>query len=202
MKVPWTGLRIPYGARVEYLPSEISPKPTQKMDPVSKTGVFLGYLLQPGHVWKGEYKVAALESFVGRDLHRDAPAGKCTVGIETIRTIIPQSGEWIFPLVVGYHFQVNGGVSCATLRAQCEPLENPAGVIFDLDPQNQGATRIHKLRGREPGKRTTNGQETGTREDMLRGVVVAGRGKLKNTYKVACITERLQDVTSWLGAES
>ena len=91
---------------------------------------------------------------------------------------------------MGYHFQVNGGVSCATLRAQCEPLENPAGVIFDLDPQNQGATRIHKLRGREPGKRTTNGQETGTREDMLRGVVVAGRGKLKNTYKVACIAEK------------
>ena len=33
-------------------------------------------------------------------------------------------------------------------------------------------------------------------------LVVAGRGKLKNTYKLACITERLQDVTSWLGAES
>ena len=35
-------------------------------------GVFLGYRLQPGGTWSGEYMVADLSDFVGRNLHADA----------------------------------------------------------------------------------------------------------------------------------
>ena len=35
-------------------------------------GIFLGYRLQPGGTWSGEYIVADLSDYVGRNLHADA----------------------------------------------------------------------------------------------------------------------------------
>jgi len=84
---PFTGLTVPFGAEVNYVPSDISPNPTQKLDQNTKPGVFLGYDLEVGHKWKGVYIVAALTEFINKDLRRDARAKDSKVRVEKVRIV-------------------------------------------------------------------------------------------------------------------
>ena len=75
-KQPFTGLPLPFGCLVDYIPSPISQDPTGKLESNTRPGVFLGYCLHPGHEWKGEYYVASLSSFAGKDLRQRALPSK------------------------------------------------------------------------------------------------------------------------------
>ena len=61
----FAGPRIPFGSMIQYFPTEAPArkKDAAKFDVPLKRGVFLGYKLLPGAVWKKEYIVADLESF-------------------------------------------------------------------------------------------------------------------------------------------
>ena len=72
-KVNFQGNRIPFGARVEYLPSPTKME-TQKWETDKRIGVFAGYVLHPGCVFKGEYKVWDITDFTDDLLLQDREA--------------------------------------------------------------------------------------------------------------------------------
>ena len=55
------GIKIPFGAKVFYLPAE----QRSKLDPRVRWGVFVGYRLKPGRRWSGEYLGIDLGRLVG-----------------------------------------------------------------------------------------------------------------------------------------
>jgi len=59
--VEFSGLLIPFGALVDFMPAPEVIKKLPKFAPRSIPGVFLGYELSPGGAWKGVYIVASLE---------------------------------------------------------------------------------------------------------------------------------------------
>ena len=57
------GMAIPFGAKVLFWNNPNRADNTAgKLSPTSVEGVFLGYHVQPGHKWRGEYLVAKLEA--------------------------------------------------------------------------------------------------------------------------------------------
>ena len=64
------GLAIPFGCGIFFLPAPTK-YTNSKSCPKMSCGVFLGYRLQPGGTWSGEYIVADLYDFVGCNLHVD-----------------------------------------------------------------------------------------------------------------------------------
>jgi len=69
------------------------------MEDRTQVGVFLGYVLDPGGKWSGQYYVAALEAFAGRPLHKRTPPSKCKVHIQRVREILPVTkADIFFPL--------------------------------------------------------------------------------------------------------
>ena len=58
------GPNIPFGARIDYWTGpKLKPKKDLRFDPTSNPGVFLGYAMQPGFVWRNEFLVASCLSF-------------------------------------------------------------------------------------------------------------------------------------------
>ena len=56
-------MNIPFGAKVLFWNNPKRADNTSgKLSPTSNEGIFLGYHIQPGHDWKGEYLVAKLEA--------------------------------------------------------------------------------------------------------------------------------------------
>ena len=51
---------IPFGALVDFKPTPAKAQMLQKFAPTSVPGIFLGYHLQPGGKWKGDYFVIPL----------------------------------------------------------------------------------------------------------------------------------------------
>jgi hypothetical protein len=80
---PFNGHRIPFGALVEFKPS-----PTRdalsKFAPRAVPGIFLGYVLQPGCQWKGDYYAAALSEFQAVDGGRFEK-----VSVQRIKEVVP-----------------------------------------------------------------------------------------------------------------
>ena len=59
------GLVVPCGALIEYRPAKPDRQKLAKMEPRSVPGLFLGWYIQPGGRWTGDYLVAPLDSFGG-----------------------------------------------------------------------------------------------------------------------------------------
>ena len=86
------GMKVPFGAKILFYNNPNRPDNTSgKLSPTANDGVFLGYYIQPGHQWKGEYLVAKLDAL---DYH--AENGSITV--QRSRQIILPSGGFVFPL--------------------------------------------------------------------------------------------------------
>ena len=64
-KGQFVGPKIPFGAAVSFKQSPISKQNKSKFSPDSQVGVFFGYVLQPGGVWKSDFYVVVLADFVG-----------------------------------------------------------------------------------------------------------------------------------------
>ena len=60
----YTGLRLPLGCAVKYRPSDPELKAKHKFDTPTRDGVFVGWEVQPGGVWKGDYIVADAEDLL------------------------------------------------------------------------------------------------------------------------------------------
>ena len=56
-------MHISFGAKVLFWnnPKRLD-NTSGKLSPTANEGIFLGYYIQPGHDWKGEYLVAKLEA--------------------------------------------------------------------------------------------------------------------------------------------
>ena len=86
------GKIIPFGAKVLFWNNPKRADNTSgKLSPTSNEGVFLGYHVQPGHSWKGEYLVAKLEALDYHVEHKSITIQR------TKRLELPSDG-FIFPL--------------------------------------------------------------------------------------------------------
>jgi len=83
---------IPFGAKILFWnnPKRVD-NTSGKTSPTANDGIFLGYHIQPGFAWKGEYLVAKLEAL---DYH--AETGSITV--QRARRVELIAGGFIFPL--------------------------------------------------------------------------------------------------------
>ena len=98
----YEGLRIPFFAKVRFLPSPTSTNMESRWNPPPVDGVFLGWKLNPGaDASLGEYYVIALSDFAGKCLHRNARALDMKVHVQTVR-VISEPVEYVFPLKQKY----------------------------------------------------------------------------------------------------
>ena len=68
----FSGLRIPFGSKVYFIPSPTKDVSQGKMEPSAQVGVFAGYALAPGCTWTGDYLVWLLDDFADLSLKRNA----------------------------------------------------------------------------------------------------------------------------------
>ena len=85
------GQLIPFGAKILFWnnPKRVD-NTSGKTSPTANDGIFLGYHIQPGFAWKGEYLVAKLEAL---DYH--AETGSITV--QRARRVELIAGGFVFP---------------------------------------------------------------------------------------------------------
>ena len=96
---------------MRFKPSPLAKGNAPKNSPDTRYGVFLGWMLQPGGHWKGDYRVADLEDFAGMDLHADDLPAKCRVHVQKISVLKFDNTEpVVFPLREKYEFN-NGTLS-------------------------------------------------------------------------------------------
>ena len=78
IKSPWElrfgekfkGPNIPFGARIDYWTGpKLKPKKDLRFDPTSNPGIFLGYAMQPGFIWRNEFLVASLKDLMEKDFN-------------------------------------------------------------------------------------------------------------------------------------
>ena len=62
-KGPFTGLSIPFGSLIDFLPPITLPQWTAQFSSRAIPGLFLGYHLHPGAIFKGEYYVISLTDY-------------------------------------------------------------------------------------------------------------------------------------------
>ena len=103
-KSAFEGLRIPFGAAIRFAPPKSLAKRLLKFGPNAVPGIFLGWHMHPGGVWKGEYLVAYWPDF--QELGIQAKR----IAVHTVQEVIldelPVSdadapklvGGWRFPL--------------------------------------------------------------------------------------------------------
>jgi hypothetical protein len=68
----FTGPRWPFGCRVSFMPTPSKLKELPKGSPRMLTGLLVGYNLQPGGEWKGEFAIVPLTAFSSLSLAHDA----------------------------------------------------------------------------------------------------------------------------------
>ena len=84
------GQLIPFGAKILFWnnPKRVD-NTSGKTSPTANDGIFLGYNVQPGFAWKGEYLVAKLEAL---DYHADR------ITVQRARRVELIEGGFVFPL--------------------------------------------------------------------------------------------------------
>ena len=103
---------------------------TPKFAPVAKPGIFLGYRLEPGGVWKGDYYVADLEHF---------QAGYTKPSVHQVKQIYHNSDEpFVFPMLKPYELRTREVTSYRADRTRASSPGSgakPDGKreIFDFD---------------------------------------------------------------------
>ena len=115
----WNGPQIPFGARVDYWTGPKNKvKSSARFDPSSIPGVFLGYPLHPGLIWRGDFLVAPLKSIM------DKPFEETVTVIRANNIALPNSGI-SFPLRLRH--------DC--MREGLWPLPEPPG-----DPEKRNSS--------------------------------------------------------------
>merc|ERR1712224_632094 len=58
------GLRLPFGALIDFMPDPKRVKEMPKADSPGVPGIFLGYVMEPGGKFSGDYEVVDLKDLV------------------------------------------------------------------------------------------------------------------------------------------
>ena len=83
--VPFPGKSIPFGALVHFHPAPDKPV-GGKFGPKGVPGIFMGHVLQPGGVWKGDHYVVALDDIRQQeDVFQTCQRPSCYRGVAASR---------------------------------------------------------------------------------------------------------------------
>ena len=100
IKFPWElrfgekfkGPNIPFGARIDYWTGpKLKPKKDLRFDPTSNPGIFLGYAMQPGFIWRNEFLVASLKDLMEKDFNE-------SVQVVRVNQLTVPDGPFVYPL--------------------------------------------------------------------------------------------------------
>ena len=124
---------IPFGSLVEYHP--ITAKDQSRIHQFGKKvlpGLFLGYALYAGGIWKGDVLIADLEELETMDASEIY-----SKRLNAKEVIFPKQGEFIFPIADG-RIKTPGGDQeprTSTLVRQCLPPNNIATAPLHFGPK-------------------------------------------------------------------
>lgn len=95
----FTGPLIPFGALVHAVPSALHKKWNLKFEPPVRPAIFLGYVMQDGGKWFGEYLWACVEDLAGKPFCSRSRWRECRVAAYTSLPTPPHPGA--LPSVLG-----------------------------------------------------------------------------------------------------
>ena len=120
----FSGIKIPFGAKILFWNNPKLKAPNiSKFSPTAAEGIFLGYHIQPGFIWKEEYLVAPLDKIEGAIEAND-------LKIIRSKKIELLKGDFVFPLTHG--LEALGNQKPPQLEDQNANVR-PAGVEADED---------------------------------------------------------------------
>ena len=147
---PFKGPIIPFGSLVEYHP--ITAKDQSRIHQFGKKilpGLFLGYAVYAGRIWKGDVLIADLEELETMDASEIY-----SKRLNAKEVIFPKQGEFIFPIADG-RIKTVGGVQelrTSTL-VRHRPIQGESNI--DFLGESEGLFHILKTHFRMPVKRST-----------------------------------------------
>ena len=123
---------IPFGSLVEYHP--ISAKDQSRIHHFGKKvlpGLFLGYALYAGGIWKGDVLIADLEELETRDASEIY-----SKRLNAKEVIFPKEGEFIFPIADGRIKTLGGDQELRTSTLiRPRPIQGDGHVDFLGEPE-------------------------------------------------------------------
>ena len=119
---PFKGPIIPFGSLVEYHPK--TAKDQSRIHQFGKKvllGLFLGYALYAGGIWKGDVLIADLEELETMDASEIY-----SKRLNAKEVIFPKQGEFIFPIADGRIITPGGDQELRT----CQPIQGESNIDF------------------------------------------------------------------------
>ena len=118
---------IPFGSLVEYCP--ISAKDQSRIHQFGEKvfpGLFLGYALYAGGIWKGDIMVADIEKLETMDASEI-----CSKRLNAKEVIFPKQGEFIFPIADGRIKPLGGDQDLRTSTSiRQRPIQGESRIVF------------------------------------------------------------------------
>ena len=86
------GPNILFEARIDYwIGPKLKPKKDLRFEPTSIPGIFLGYAIQPGFIWRNEHLVAPLKDLMEREFNEP-------VQVIRVNQLTVSEGPFVYPL--------------------------------------------------------------------------------------------------------
>ena len=120
------GPNIPFGARIDYWTGpKLKSKKDLHFDPTSNPGIFLGYAMQPGFIWRSEFLVASLKDLMEKDFNE-------SVQVVRVNQLTVPDGPFVYPLKGRYKAIREGLYESLSLEPPPDPKKMDAQTIEDL----------------------------------------------------------------------
>jgi hypothetical protein len=116
------GPNIPFATRTG---PKLKPKKDLRLDPTSNPGIFLGYALQPGFIWRNEYLVAPLKDLNEKDFNE-------SVQVIRVNQLTVPDGPFIYPLKGRYKAIREGLYESLSLEPPPDLKKMDAETVEDL----------------------------------------------------------------------
>ena len=169
------GDSIPFGALVDFMP-----QPETRVDSMgAKTipGVFVGYHIQPGGLWNGDYLVADLAPF-----REDCDVAKSKVKIHRTKEIVKNYGaRFIFPVAYWRYRRLISGSdeTDATVFPSCIPEGADVARASGDAPLPPDAPPVETMPA-QAGSSSANGVAPGTDTRGMGLETFEGRGAVRH----------------------
>ena len=143
IKSPWElrfgekfkGPNIPFGARIDYwIGPKLKPKKDLRFDPTSNPGVFLGYAIQPGFIWRNEFHVASLKDLMEKDFNE-------AVQVIRVNQLTVPDGPFTFPLKGRYKVIREGLMDSLDYGSSPDLKKMDAETVDDLVASRKPAAK-------------------------------------------------------------
>ena len=143
IKSPWElrfgekfkGPNIPFGARIDYwIGPKLKPKKDLRFDPTSNPGVFLGYAIQPGFIWRNEFHVASLKDLMEKDFNE-------AVQVIRVNQLTVPDGPFTFPLKGRYKVIREGLMDSLDFGSSPDLKKMDAETVDDLVASRKPAAK-------------------------------------------------------------